>query len=219
MISFIKTFVMNRMKENTYVLWNQRGDCVLIDPGCETVTEQQQLADFFSLKKLRPMAVLLTHGHFDHAVGISFLYDHYCCESWIHPADQAELKQSGTMARLYGMKLRRNFRARYELEDLAELTFGEFHLKVLHVPGHTAGSVCFYETQSHCLFAGDTLMKGSLGFSNSGYRELLVLLKEKVFSLPGDTVVFCGHGPATILEEEKKNNLFFRKMQDEMPNH
>ncbi len=210
----VNTFVFNQMKVNTHVLWNSKGDCVLIDPGCITEDEQKMLTDFIEIKRLKPLAILLTHGHFDHAAGVSFLRDKYRCKCWIHPDDEKELSQVNELAQIYGMKVNPWFGSDHFFYDGNELSFGKIHLKVLHLPGHTLGSVALFELQNNYLFAGDTLIKGSLGFSNSGYKELMTHLKRKIYSLPDKTIVFCGHGAPTTIGEEKKTNLFFRKMKD-----
>jgi hydroxyacylglutathione hydrolase len=214
MKAFVNTFVFNQMNVNTHVLWNSVGDCVLIDPGCSTVEEQEILTGFISQRNLRPLAILLTHGHFDHIAGISFLGEKYSCECWLHPNDVKELHDAHILASLYKEKMSEVFRVHNFFSETSDLTFGGFHLRVLHLPGHTEGSVCLYETELKYLFAGDTLMKGSLGFSNSGYEDLLFQLKRKIYPLPASTIIFCGHGPSTTIEEEKKNNLFFRLMKD-----
>ena len=214
MKAFVNTFVFNQMKVNTYVLWNSRGDCVLIDPGCITEEEQKILTDFIDTKKLKPLAILLTHGHFDHAAGVSFLKDKYGCECWIHPDDLKELGQVDEVAQIYGLKVKHKISAEHFFYDESELSFGKIHLKVLHLPGHTWGSVAFFESQNNYLFAGDTLIKGSLGFSNSGYKELMVQLKRYIYPLPDKTIIFCGHGASSTIAEEKKANSFFRMMKE-----
>jgi glyoxylase-like metal-dependent hydrolase (beta-lactamase superfamily II) len=213
MKAFVNTFVFNQMKVNTHVLWNSKGDCVLIDPGCITEDEQKMLTDFVETKELKPLAILLTHGHFDHAAGVSFLRDKYRCECWIHPDDEKELSQVYELAQIYGMKVNHGFGSDHFFYEGTELSFGKIRMKVLHLPGHTRGSVALFESQNNYLFAGDTLMKGSLGFSNSGYKELMIHLKHKIYPLPDKTIVFCGHGASTTIEEEKKANLFFRMMK------
>lgn len=214
MKAFVDTFVFNQMNVNTHVLWNSKGDCVLIDPGCITENEQKILTDFIATKKLNPLAIVLTHGHFDHVAGISFLCNKYGCICWIHPDDEKELSQANEVAQIYGAKVNSAFRPDHSYVEGLELKLGNLHLKVLHLPGHTQGSVALFETQNNYLFAGDTLMKGSLGFSNSGYDELLIHLKRKIYPLPDKTIVFCGHGSSTTIEEEKKANFFFRMMKD-----
>lgn len=214
MEAFVNTYVFNQMKVNTHVLWNSRGDCVLIDPGCITEEEQIILTDFIDTKKLKPLAILLTHGHFDHSAGVSFISDMYGCECWIHPDDEKELGQVDEVAQIYGMQVNHKISAELFFYEGTELSFGKIKLKVLHLPGHTWGSVAFFESQNNYLFVGDTLIKGSLGFSNSGYEELMIHLKRKIYPLPDETIVFCGHGLSTTIEEEKKANLFFRLMKE-----
>ena len=118
------------------------------------------------------------------------------------------------MAQVYHMKENSIFKPDHFLIEGTEILFGNLHLKVIHLPGHTQGSVAFFETQNNYLFAGDTLMNGGLGFSNSGYEELMIHLKRKIYPLPDETIIFCGHGSSTTIKEEKKANLFFRMMKE-----
>lgn len=214
MNAFVKTFVFNQMNVNTHVLWNDEGNCALIDPGCITEDEQSMLTDFIDRKNLNPLAILLTHGHFDHTAGISFLRGKYGCLCWIHPDDLIELNQANELAHIYGMEVNSIFIPDHFFIEGVELSLGNFKLKVLHLPGHTQGSVALFETGNKYLFAGDTLMKGSLGFSNGGYAELMVHLRKKIFTLPNETIIFCGHGPSSTIGEEKKANLFFRLIKE-----
>jgi len=211
---FVNTFVLNKMNVNTFILWNNEGESVLIDPGCITEDEQKILTDFIDNKNLKPLAILLTHGHFDHTSGISFLIDKYGCQCWIHPDDMIELNQANEFAQMHGVKIAPKSKPDHFYYGETELSFGKFHLKVFHLPGHTKGSVALFETQNYYLFAGDTIMKGSLGFSNSGYDELIIHLKRKIYPLPDQTIIYCGHGSPTTIKEEKKDNLFFRMMKE-----
>ncbi len=210
--AFVETFVFNQMKVNTFVLHNDCGDCVLIDPGCETPVEQQKLAGFLDENRLKPVAILLTHGHFDHVAGASFLVEKFGCDCWLHPEDEKEIHQGEDVAQLHNVKLSRLRHPHRYLNDGEIIQFGQFRLKVLHIPGHTGGSVAIFEIQNNWLFAGDTLVKGSLGFSNLGYGELMTHLKNKILPLPDETIIFCGHGPTTTIEQEKKSNPFFRRI-------
>jgi hydroxyacylglutathione hydrolase len=214
MKAYVKTFVFNQMSVNTHVLWDDGGYCVLIDPGCITEDEQNVLTDFIDIKNLDPLAILLTHGHFDHTAGISILRDKYGCWCWIHPDDLIELNHTNELAQIYGMKVNSTFIPDHFFKEEPELSFGNFRLKVFHLPGHTQGSVALFETHNNYLFAGDTLMKNSLGFSNNGYADLLIHLKKKIYPLPNETIVFCGHGPSSTIGEEKKNNLFFQLIKE-----
>lgn len=215
---FVNTFIFNNKKENSHVLWNEAGDCVLVDPGCTTPREQEALTAFLSRNNLRPRALLLTHGHFDHVAGVPFLTRKYSCECWMHSADEKELRLSQALAPLYGFEAVEEFRVDHYFDDGSELSFRGIHQKVIHFPGHTDGSVCLYVPDGPYLFAGDALVKGSLGFVNSSYAEVLGYIGEKIWSLPDETIIFYGHGPSSRLDKEKQTNPFFRRVNQEKHN-
>lgn len=210
----ITSFVFNGMRSNTHLLWQKGGDCVIIDAGCNNDVERDEVTHFISLNHLHPLALLLTHGHFDHTMGAEWLCSQYGIDAYLHTNDFGELESSSAVAGLYGVDLSGSVALHPRpLLDADKKRFGSIQLSVLHTPGHTPGSVCFYESSEHLLFSGDTLIKGSLGFSNAGYAELLECLKEKVLSLPPDTRIFSGHGASTSIEEEDCLNPFFKIMR------
>ena len=212
----VKGFVFNGMKVNSYVLWNEAGDCVLIDIGCNSSAERESFLGFMRGNGLIPGALLLTHGHFDHIMGAQFVCDTYPVESWIHSEDRQNVADSVSLSGIYGLSMEDpQFVPGRLLRDGDEIIQGSLRLRVLHTPGHTPGSVCFYEPRERILFSGDTLIRGSLGFSNDGYRNLLLCLKEKILPLPRDMRIFCGHGDPTTLEEEMQCNPFFRLLTKE----
>jgi len=212
---FIHTFVFNSKKENCYLLWNRVGECLLIDPGCAASAEQETLVGFLSQNDLRPQAILLTHGHFDHIAGVPFLRQKYACECWMHPADEKELRLSRSLAPMYGFDTVEEFNVDHYYDDGVQLSFGGIRQRVIHIPGHTDGSVCLYVPDGPYLFVGDVLVKGSLGFVNNGYGEVLAHLEKKIYPLPDETLLFYGHGVPSTLGEEKRTNPFFHRMNRE----
>ncbi len=212
----IKTFVFNGMRSNTHLLWQENGDCVIIDAGCNNQIERDEMIHFISLNHLNPLALILTHAHFDHTMGAAWLCNRYTIDAYLHTDDLEELTKVQAGAGVYGIQIEDAGLYRpLHLYDLETRCFGSIRISVLHTPGHTAGSACFYEPTEQILFSGDTLIKGSLGFSNAGYSELLNHLKEKILPLPAQTRIFPGHGAATTIEEEGKWNPFFRIMKRE----
>lgn len=210
----ITSFVFNGMRSNTHLLWQKGGDCVIIDAGCNNEVERDEVTHFISLNHLTPKALLLTHGHFDHIMGAQWLCKLYGIEALLHSDDFCELKESSVVAGIYGVLYSASdgFHP-HPISDEERLQFGSIRLSVLHTPGHTRGSVCYYEPSAHILFSGDTIIKGSLGFSNAGYSDLLEYLRERVLTLPADTRIFPGHGPSTTIEEEDSRNPFFKIMR------
>lgn len=212
---FVHSFVFNKKEENSYLLWNEAGDCLVIDPGCATPEEEGVLTAFIAENNLLPRAILLTHGHFDHVAGVPFVMQRYGCGCWVHSAEEGELELSRTIAHVYGFERVEAFQVNHYDEEGALLNWGGMGLRVLHIPGHTEGSSCLYMEQGPYLFAGDALIKGSLGFVNNGYAEVLAHLEQKVYPLPDETVIYYGHGPSSTLGEEKVSNRFFKRMKQD----
>lgn len=207
----IETFVSGKMQENGYVLWNDAGEAVLIDPGFTTEQEFNGLAAFIDGRGLKPLAILVTHPHFDHIAGVDAVSNRYGIECWINGEDEALLEKNDFFSNMYGSHLETKVNFKKFSPDVKVLDFGKISLQVLPISGHTAGSVAFYSPEAKALFAGDTLTKGSLGFLETGYGVVLECIKEMILCLPDDTVIHYGHGVASSIGEEKKNNRFFKR--------
>ncbi len=209
----LKKFIFNPLKVNSFLLWNQAGHCIVIDPGCHHVAEQKILSDFIKAMNIKPMAILLTHGHMDHIAGTRFVSNTYGVDIYVHEKEEINQGKNEYDAHLHKVNLDgSDLSAAKTFSGGQQLSFGGLNLTVIHTPGHTMGSVCFYEPSRHWLFTGDTLTKGSLGFSHDGYLQLMHTLKQEVLSLPEDTVFFFGHGPESSMAEEKEHNSFFQRM-------
>ncbi len=213
----LKKFIFNPLKVNTYLLWDQAGHCIVIDPGCHTVAEQRSLSEFIITLNIKPIAILLTHEHVDHIAGTRYVSNTYGIDIYIHEKEEINQSKTEYNAHLHKVNLGgSNLSAAKTFSGGQQISFGGISLNIIHVPGHTMGSVCFFEPSKHWLFAGDTLTKGSLGYSYDGYQQLMQILKREVLSLPEDTLFFYGHGSDSSMAIEKKNNVFFQRM---MKNH
>jgi hydroxyacylglutathione hydrolase len=210
---FLKKFTFGPLEANNYLIWDEERNCVIIDAGCYTLAEQQQLSSFILDKRLRPLAMLVTHAHLDHVLGAKYLHDNFRIRSWMHEEESYNLHELEFYARIHNInpELRKGMPDN-SFSDGEKLCFGSICLDVIHIPAHTKGSVCFYEPVNHWLFTGDTLTRGSLCFTNEGYASLLNCLKQRLLVLPDDTRFFFGHGEDSSLAEEKELNAFFRRM-------
>lgn len=207
----IKKFVFNAFQVNTYVLYDESLECVIIDAACSSVEEEQELANFISLQKLKPVMLLCTHAHIDHVLGNAFVKETYKLELAAHADSEPYLHNATDYAVHFGLRLEEVVKPGIFLTENQELSFGNSKLKVLETPGHAEGSLCFYNGQNHFLIAGDVLFYGSIGRTDlpgGDYEVLKNSIWQKLFVLPDETVVYPGHGPETTIGNEKVSNPF-----------
>ena len=208
---YIKKFTFNPFQENTYILYDESRACVIIDPGCYEREEKEELVGFISENKLNPLLLLNTHCHIDHVLGNNFVKETYGVPLLIHREDEPVLRAVQTYASNYGFENYEPAEADAYLEEGENISFGNSVLEVLFVPGHAPGHVAFYCPEQAFVINGDVLFRGSVGRTDLPGGNMDILLKsiaEKLFPLPGETVVWCGHGPETELASEKATNPF-----------
>ncbi len=207
----IKTFVFNPFQVNTYLLYDDTGQCVIIDPACYEDPEKLALADFVGKEGLNPVLALNTHCHIDHILGNNFVTGKFSIPLKVHKDSMVFIKNGKEYALSFG----------FEIEEIAMpdgfiaegdiIEFGNRQLKVIHTPGHADGSICLYEHKAGVLFCGDVLFKSGIGRTDlptGNYDNLISNIKEKLMLLPDDVVVYPGHGPDTTIGMEKRNNPF-----------
>ena len=207
----IKTFYLNPIRVCSYVAWDATKECVIVDPGSNGEREFGRVRDFIAGHGLKPVKVLLTHGHFDHVLGLADTAAAWDVEVFLHPADRELLARSGEWAAQLGLAWKPFAGPFSDLADGDVIRFGETELKVLATPGHTAGGVCFYDEKDAVLFSGDTLFAGSIGrtdFAEGDYDQLIAGITRKLLPLDGDVTVLPGHGPATTIGYERATNPF-----------
>jgi glyoxylase-like metal-dependent hydrolase (beta-lactamase superfamily II) len=204
----IKTFVLNPIRENTYVVWDDSGECIFVDAGCCNERENERVAEFVAEQKLRPVALVNTHGHFDHVAGNAFLCTHYGIDAQLHQADLFCYEHAAEYSRNFNLHIAPPPAPKFLG---SELKFGHSTLQVLHTPGHSKGSVSLYSREAGVVFTGDTLFKGSVGrtdFTDGNLNELMQSLHLVLLALPDLTSVLPGHGFASSIGSERWNNPF-----------
>lgn len=207
----IKSFVFSPIQENTYVLYNEHKDCIIIDPGCYFNEEKDELEAFITQSGLTPRMLLNTHCHLDHVFGNRFVAETYGLTLQLHTKEKALLDYAPASGLMYDMPFD-NYAGEYiYLKEGDTVLLGADELKVIEAPGHSPGHICFYSAAQHFIISGDVLFNRSIGRTDlpGGNHELLLKnIREKLFVLPGETVVYSGHGPVTTIGEEKKFNPF-----------
>ena len=207
----IKSFVFNAFQENTYALYDETGDCIIIDTGCYSQEEKSALDNFLLTNKLKLTKIINTHCHVDHVLGMASLAEKYKPEIWVHQEDLKLLTEARKHGIIFGFDVEHPPIPTDYLEEGKDVVFGNSRLEVFHVPGHSPGSVALYNREGNFVIVGDALFKGSIGRTDlpgGNYDQLMKSIFTKLMSLPPDTVVYSGHGPSTTIHEEALSNPF-----------
>jgi glyoxylase-like metal-dependent hydrolase (beta-lactamase superfamily II) len=208
----ITRFTFNPFQVHTYVLHDETGECLIVDPGCCDDREEMQLESFINEHGLKPVRLVNTHCHIDHVLGNNFVFSRFGLRPEIHPAGLPFLSGAREQARLYGMYIDDPVLPENYLNEDDSVTFGHSSLRVLYTPGHADGSICLHGEGQKFVLTGDALFRESIGRTDFPTGDLDILLagiKEKLFVLDDDTVVYPGHLEATSIGHEKKYNPFF----------
>ena len=207
----IQSFTFNPFDENTYVLFDETGEALIIDPGCYQKEEQEELKNFISAKKLNVKLLLNTHCHIDHVLGNDFVKNLYKVPFLIHHIEIPVLKAVKSYASNYGFPLYHEALPDGELKEGERVQFGNSSLEIIFLPGHSPGHVGFYDSKKKILVSGDVLFYHSIGRTDlpgGNLDTLLSSIHQKLFVLPSEVTVFSGHGSPTTLGEEKIHNPF-----------
>ncbi|RFP63579.1 MBL fold metallo-hydrolase [Hymenobacter lapidiphilus] len=204
-------FTFNPFAENTYLLSDETGEAVIVDPGCYEPAEQQALRQYIEDQKLRVVLLVNTHAHIDHVLGNQFVIDTYKVPYLLHEADFATLRAVPTYASNYGFPRYQPAEPTGQLRAGEAVRFGTTELEVRFVPGHAPGHVVFYHAPTSTVIGGDVLFQGSIGRTDlpgGDHATLIASIKSQLLPLPDDTVVYPGHGPATTIGQEHRTNPF-----------
>ncbi len=209
----VKSFVFNPYQENTYVLYDDSGACVIIDPGMYGPAEENLFASFMEEKGLNPGLLLNTHCHIDHVLGNRYIYEQYGLLPQFHEGEVPLLVEVQHYAPQMGI--------RYDVSPIPEsflpaqgtVQWGQHQLELIFAPGHSPAHLCFYHSGQHFLIGGDVLFRNSIGRTDlpgGNHQQLLQSIRDRVYTLPDETVVYPGHGPETTVGYEKQTNPFVR---------
>ena len=210
----IEKLTFNDFMENTFIVYDQTKECIIIDPGCYSEDEKDKLSSFIKSNKLKPTLLINTHCHIDHIFGNNFVNKIWDIELAINKLDLEILNSAHLVAQSYGFN-------NYEPSPLPSkyikegdfITFGQSKLKIIFTPGHAPGHISLYSQKDNFIISGDVLFMNSIGRTDlpgGNYEILIKTIKTKLLTLPEKTKVYCGHGPDTTIDNEKKNNPFLK---------
>ena len=210
----IHQITFNAFQENTFILWDNTADCIIIDPGCYEKNEELELVDFINKNNLNPVKLINTHCHIDHILGNKFVSEKWDLELYMNKIDLPLLEGSGDIARMYGFE---NYKGspypKHYLEEGDILEFGESKLEILFTPGHAPGHICLFNKEGSFIVSGDVLFNGSIGRTDlpgGDFDTLIKSIKTKLMILQDETIVYCGHGPSTSIGRERLSNPFLQ---------
>lgn len=209
----IQSFVFNPFQENTYILFDETKEAIIIDPGCHTNQEKKAVKEFIEDNDLKLVRLLNTHCHIDHILGNQFIKSTYHLKLEIHEKELVNLEQGFAISQMYGIPNFEISQADSFLEEGEKIKFGASELDILFVPGHAPGHLAFVSHTQKMIIGGDVLFRESIGrtdFPNCNHQDLLDSIRHKLFTLADDYVVYSGHYQETTIGHEKKHNPFLR---------
>jgi glyoxylase-like metal-dependent hydrolase (beta-lactamase superfamily II) len=208
----IKTFVFNPIQENTYILWDETKECVIVDAGNLSAREDKVLAEFIEEQGLKPVLAVNTHCHFDHILGVEFVRKTYGVPFAASLADLAILESGSASGAMFGMELGALPEAiDINLAEMEEVRFGNTILRVIPTPGHTPGCVSLYHEESKSLFTGDTLFRESIGRTDlpgGDYPTIIRSILGNILPLGDEVTIYPGHGDKSSIGHESLYNPF-----------
>lgn len=208
----VKVFEFNPFAENTYVVYDESGECVIFDPGCYTPGERLDLKKFVEFNQLHVVRLINTHCHLDHVFGNNFVYETWSVLPELHRGELQLLEHFPATCQLYGIpNVEPSPMPKRFLEGRSQLKFGNTKFEILFTPGHSPASLSFYCHEEEFIIAGDVLFYESIGRTDlpgGNHQTLLDSIRTQLFTLPGETLVYPGHGPTTTIRHEMEYNPF-----------
>jgi hydroxyacylglutathione hydrolase len=207
----VKAFVFNPVQENTYLLYNEQGSGIMIDPGCYFEEERDELLQFMEQNKIHLRLLLNTHCHLDHVFGNQWIHTTFGLLLHIHEKEKQVLDFAPTSGLMWNLPFDNYNGELAWLKEGEEILLDDDRLAIRFTPGHSPGHVCFYCKEQGFVIGGDVLFQGSIGRTDlpgGNFNTLISSIKTQLFPLPDETIVYSGHGPQTTIGHEKKHNQF-----------
>lgn len=209
----INSFVFNPFYENTYLITSANKECIIIDPGMYSKQEKKEFLNFIIENNLKPVKLINTHCHLDHIIANKFIFDEFGLQPEINEGDIDLLKNIVVAGSFFGINAEPSPLPKNFLNEGDTIYLGNEELKVLFVPGHSPGHIALVIPSLKSVLSGDLLFKGSIGRTDlpgGNFNILINSIKNKLFSLPDDYIVYSGHGEPTTIGNEKKFNPFLQ---------
>lgn len=208
----VDVLVFSPFQENTYIIHDETGSCVVIDPGMLDKSEKDIFDNFIKRHNLKIDRIITTHCHLDHVFGAKYVVETYGVPFYCHNDDIFILNQAKSLAQMYGLPFNDEpVTIGGTLKDGDIIKFGHSELEVRHIPGHSPGGIVFYSVEDKFVVVGDVLFKRSVGRSDlpgGNHEQLIDGIFKNLMTLPDDCVVFSGHGSSTTIGDERLNNEF-----------
>lgn len=207
----IEPLVFNSFQVNTYLVRNENGNCLVIDPAFYSPEEIKAFDRHISSEGLTVIGQLNTHCHVDHVLGVKHMQTTYNCPLHAHPDEAGLLANAPIMGEVFGLNVEALSGIDQCLSDNDSISMGEDVLKAILVPGHSPGSLSFYSAEAGFVITGDALFQGSIGRTDlpgGDYDTLITAIKSRLLILPPETIVYPGHGDPSTIGEEASNNPF-----------
>ncbi|MES2780923.1 MAG: MBL fold metallo-hydrolase [Bacteroidota bacterium] len=207
----VQSFTFNEFQENTYVLFDETKECVIIDPGCHRPSEQRELVEFMHTNELKPVKLLNTHCHIDHVLGNTFVVERFHLSLYMHEGELFTYNDTLRWTTLFGIPPLEIPENKVFVTEKDTITFGNSTLNIAHTPGHSKASITFYNLEEKFAIAGDVLFMESIGRTDlpgGNYETLIQSIQTVLFSWPDDIRIYSGHGYPTTIGHERKFNPF-----------
>jgi glyoxylase-like metal-dependent hydrolase (beta-lactamase superfamily II) len=207
----VAKFPFNPFQENTYVVYDDSMECIIIDPGCYSQQERDELISFINKTGLTPVRLINTHCHLDHILGNKFIYKTYGLLPEFTHEEQHVLDSAPQFAGVFGISFDPSPQPKSYLQAGETLTFGNTGFDILFTPGHSPGHITLYSEADRFILSADVLFQGSIGrvdLPGGDYDTLINSIEEKLLPLGDDIHVYTGHGPDTTLAQERQSNPF-----------
>jgi hydroxyacylglutathione hydrolase len=210
-MSKVKVLPNNPFQENTYIVYDETGECAIIDPGMDNAAEQNAVVNFIKDNNLKPVLLLNTHCHIDHVLGNKFVFDMYGLKPQFNKGELPVLEAVVGYAPQFGIRYETSPIPDTFLGETGTISFGNTTLSLIYAPGHSPASLCFYDEEANLVIGGDVLFRGSIGRTDlpgGDFQTLINNIEQKLLNLPDTCTIYPGHGPETTIGFEKLHNPF-----------